>query len=245
MLDRRSFLSALALGALPALVRPRRAGGGPPRLRVGLVSPGAAHDPDYGRGAAFGLEETRRAAGLLGGAIDAVRDPAALAGLAAVVGGYDDASARALADAATREGVVFVNVGAGDPSLRDAKRLPTTFHVALPASQEPAGALLWHASLSRYGAAQLNERWRRRFDRQMTGPAWAGWMALKLLWESALRADAGDAAALARRLASPDARFDGHKGRPLAFDARTHQLVQPVYVPSGPGADAEIREVTP
>jgi ABC-type branched-subunit amino acid transport system substrate-binding protein len=245
MLDRRTFLSALAGGALPALARRRRAAGAAPRLRVGLVRPGAAHDPDHEHGATFGLEEIRRAADLLGGAVDAVRDPTSLAGLAAVVGGHDDPSARRLAEAAARAGVVFVNVGAGDAALRDAGRWPTTFHVALPASHEPAGALLWHPSLSRYGAAQLNERYRRRFARPMTGPAWAGWMALKLLWEAALRADGGDGAALARRLASPDARFDGHKGRPLAFDARTHQLVQSVYVADRSAGDAQVREVAP
>ena len=40
--------------------------------------------------------------------------------------------------------------------------------------------MLWDASLERFGATQLNDRYRRRFGVGMDGPAWAGWFAAKL-----------------------------------------------------------------
>ena len=46
----------------------------------------------------------------------------------------------------------------------------------------------WHASLERYGAGELNERYARRFGRRMSSTAWCGWAATKAVVEAALRA---------------------------------------------------------
>jgi hypothetical protein len=81
-----------------------------------------------------------------------------------------------------------------------------------PVADGVAWVAEWHASLARFGAEQLNERFARLHGRGMTGPAWCGWMAVKAAAEAALRArDGGIAAALSLL------RFDGHKGSPLAF----------------------------
>jgi len=85
----------------------------------------------------------------------------------------------------------------------------------------------WHPELRRHGASQLNERFAQAADAPMTGAAWRGWMAVKVAFECALRASAGEEDLLALR-------FDGHKGRLLHFADDGH-LVQPVYaLPAGP-----------
>jgi len=53
----------------------------------------------------------------------------------------------------------------------------------------------------------------------MDAAAWRGYMAVKVAFEAALRAEAGEDDLLALR-------FDGHKGQPLRFSEDGH-LVQP------------------
>ena len=75
---------------------------------------------------------------------------------------------------------------------------------------------LWHASLDRFGAEQLNDRFRAA-GFEIDDPLWLGWFAVKLLWEAGVR----DRSARAMS-------FDGHRGVPLHFnDAGV--LVQPAY----------------
>ena len=103
---------------------------------------------------------------------------------------------------------------------------------------EELRAVDWHPSLVRYGAAQLNQRYERRYGAPMDEGAWAGWVGVKIALEAALRA-AGGAGALAgtlRRLV-----FDGHEGVPLAFDD-AGALRHPVYVVRG---DRLLGEVAP
>jgi hypothetical protein len=85
----------------------------------------------------------------------------------------------------------------------------------------------WDGSLVRYGAAQLNERYRRRFGHPMDEGAWTAWLALKVALETAIRAGTDAPERVAARLRA--ATFDGHKGAVLRFDP-SGVLVQPVYV---------------
>lgn len=87
---------------------------------------------------------------------------------------------------------------------------------------------VWHASLERYGAAQLNDRFKAA-GITADDQAWLGWFAVKLLWESAVRGRAPGAGT-----------YDGHKGVPLRFNA-AGVLVQPLYEVK----DGETREVRP
>lgn len=77
----------------------------------------------------------------------------------------------------------------------------------------------WHASLETPDAAQLNARFARRAGMPMDEAAWRGWMAVKVAFETALRAAAGEDDLLALR-------FNGHKGQRLRFSEDGH-LVQP------------------
>jgi len=97
---------------------------------------------------------------------------------------------------------------------------------------------LWHHTLSRYGATQLNERFRTRFGLPMDALGWAGWFAVKVAWEAVNRASTTRGSELVRFLESERAAFDGHKGRPLSFRPWDHQLRQPVHLvkpAAGPG----------
>jgi hypothetical protein len=109
-----------------------------------------------------------------------------------------------------------------------------------------ARAELWHASLTRFGAEQLNQRYTRRFGRRMDSDAWAGWFAVKVLAEATLRAHPTTAAALAAALTDTSARYDGHKGAPLYFDASSGALHQPLYavVPDSAGGERVVGEIT-
>ena len=97
----------------------------------------------------------------------------------------------------------------------------------------------WHPSLSRFGAGELNERFERYASRHggtrsgrdgagpsaMDGDVWAGWFAVKVAAESALRGIQTQ-----DQLTQPDGpRYDGHKGVALLFDP-AGVLQQPVFI---------------
>jgi ABC-type branched-subunit amino acid transport system substrate-binding protein len=259
-LDRRGFLRALALAGGAAVLAPRAARPAPQggTLRIELAAPPAggrtAAVESAVRGVTLGVEEAARTGGLFGRrvelrAVDAAEALVERDGVAALVGGWDEDSCRALAALAGSAGVLFLNAGCTADALRGPACGRGTFHVeasdamrrAALAQGRPEGAAasqaaLWHPSLERFGAAQLNQRFRARFAAEMDGPAWAGWMAVKALWEASLRARSTDPAALRAHLEREGTQLDGHKGWPLSFRAGDHQLRQPLYLVAGGGA---------
>ena len=103
---------------------------------------------------------------------------------------------------------------------------------------------LWTSTLERYGGSQINGRYRVRYRAGMDGNAWAGWAAVKIISESALRATATRPAKLLAYLENPNTTFDGHKGWPLSFRLADHQLRQPLYVvPRTGSSSARVRDV--
>jgi hypothetical protein len=126
------------------------------------------------------------------------------------------------------------------PALLDAARTeaPGARPAALRAPPAAAPGLVfaadWHPDLSRYGAAQLNERFARRFDARMDERAWAGWLAVKLASEVALRGAPADGPVA--RIAA--VRSDGHVGAALRFRADDRHLETAVHVVGPPPDDA-------
>jgi ABC transporter substrate binding protein (PQQ-dependent alcohol dehydrogenase system) len=116
--------------------------------------------------------------------------------------------------------------------------LPTE---SAPALEGPAAVgvrpLMWHHSLERYSARELNSRHRRRFGQPLDGASWSAWAALKLVGEAMLR-QGTTPQALVEYLES-DPPFDGHKGRALTFRKSDHQLRQPLYLVRADTAGAE------
>lgn len=98
-----------------------------------------------------------------------------------------------------------------------AGRDPLVADIVGPSSPGHAVPVAWHTSLRRYGAAELNDRYRSRFGAGMDENAWYGWLSVKLIVESALR---GHPVA--------ESRTDGHKGAGLSFAGG--RLKQPLYV---------------
>jgi PQQ-dependent catabolism-associated beta-propeller protein len=219
----------------------------PEEARIGFVLYGERAVESL-RGAQFGAEEAAHAGRLVDRTLVLLAEradaPDQVAGAArrlldrgvfAIVGGFDEPSCRTLGKLAEQHAVLFLNVGCRSDALRSA-RFGNTFHVEASEAMYSApdfpaglGAVLWDAGLTRYGAAQLNERFRRRFGSPLGPSEWAGWMAVKVLWESLLRTGTTDARALGAFLRADSTRLDGHKGGPLGFTAATHQLLQPLY----------------
>jgi len=264
-LDRRAFVRTAARGCALLL------GAGSdfrfwPRdqetLRIVFV---AGADAAAARGVTLGVEEAARTGELFGRrvalmTVDSADAAAALftrhAPAAALTGGSDEASCIALAELAAESGALFVNAGCRADGAPACHR--SVFHVqasarmyadALAARGEDAAAatdaVLWHPSLERFGAAQLNDRYRARFGGGMDGAAWAGWMAVKALWEASLRARTTEAAGLREYLERDGTQLDGHKGWPLSFRAWDHRLRQPLYLvaPSADGATRVVGEI--
>ncbi|MDB4947599.1 MAG: hypothetical protein JWM27_248 [Gemmatimonadetes bacterium] len=102
----------------------------------------------------------------------------------------------------------------------------------------------WVGTLERFGADQLNQRFRQASGRAMDEAAWAGWVAVKAAWDAAARGQAQDAAGIAAYLSSDRAEIDGQKGWPLSFRPWDHQLRQPMYVvgrgSAGGGLEGEL-----
>lgn len=88
---------------------------------------------------------------------------------------------------------------------------------------------LWHSGNFRYGATQLNDRFRDRFGRPMGPQGWANWAAVKLLGDLLVGEPVTPGADLAARLEEETA-FDGYKGPPLSFRPWNHQMGQAMYV---------------
>jgi hypothetical protein len=202
--------------ATPILAGAQRAPADTVRLSIAGTLPA-----DVRQGLVMSVEESARVAGLLGRAI--VLDSSAT--------GVDRATVVLAGGIAARSdaprGIVLALECAAPPTLAAARWFslcPTAAGAGPPAADSIVG---WDPALEKYGASQLNDRYRARWDAPMTDGAWRGWLAAKIAWESALRGPR-DPAALAHWLASPAARFDGHQGVPLSFDAR-HRLRHPRY----------------
>lgn len=247
--------SAPAVPSAPAYAQAQ----GGDTLRIGFVAPDSASrtavQASAGRGVRMGVEEAARSASLFGRTVVLVEgaDAARLVGegrVAALLGGFSTEECRALGGLAGERGLVFVDLGCDADALRGRGCQAASFHVApsagiLADAVAQAGvaggrAVAWDARLERFGADQLNQRFRARFGQGMDSPAWAGWFAVKMLWESTLRARSVQPAALMAYLSSDAARWDGHKGRPLSFRAWDHQLRQPLYVAAASGDPAEV-----
>lgn len=245
---RRTFLHDAAMAAMaamaPAGVRARERFA-PMPLRIGVVNFGQHPSAvSATHGLQLGVDEARHAAALFGGAIELTRVTRAalpMHRLSAVIGGGATDDCASLSTAASAAHLLHLNISCSSDDLRGAGCRPETFHVApsdamlrdalaLAGQPADASASAWDASLVRYGADTLNQRFRARFRQSMTADAWTAWVAIKMLWEASLRTRATDSAAIGAYLRAESTQFDGHKGRPLSFRPWDQQLRQPVYV---------------
>lgn len=233
-------------------------------IRIGVVVPPGEAGRSYRQGAELGAVEAERAGLLIGirgivtiveagtpaDAAAAVRDLSE-GGAFAVAGGTEPETCHEMARVAAAVRMLYLNVGCRDDALRAAPD-PLTFHVQASEwmYREAEGATgteasIWHPDLFRFGAAQLNERFERRFAESPGEGAWTTWMAVKVLWESAVRTRSADPDAIAAVLLDESTSFDGHKGQELTFSPEDHQLRQPLYLPTEVAGEMVPMEVDP
>lgn len=238
--SRRDFLARAAL--LAVVVRPQRgldlaaAARAAVTLRLATLDAGDS----LRDGALLGVEEAKHAATLFGGAVSITHletNAVPPTDLAAVIAGGSGRRMSSLIGAGG-PGPVIVNAASGDDALRGASCSARLFHVtpsdAMRRDASPTDDVVaWDPALERFGADTLNQRFRSRFGRMMDEDAWCGWMAVKVLWESALRVRSAAPDRLSEFLSRDTTQFDGHKGRPLSFRRWDHQLRQPLYVRRG------------
>ncbi|HJQ19043.1 MAG TPA: hypothetical protein VJ867_01765 [Gemmatimonadaceae bacterium] len=237
IITRRRFVSQ-SLASLAATALATR--WAPPGAELRVATRVDATQPDIADGLAFGAAEADRSAQLFGWRVRRIdlSDSAStsrndydalVVGTPVHIATYDvHVPVLALSCASDGSANVFQLNSCSPPAATDAG----------------ARVVLWHASLERFGAEQLNDRYRAAIGRAMTGDAWLAWFGMKVLAESALRARSSDRTKLLDYLRSPSAQFDGHKGVPLHFDAQ-RRLVQPLYVVRGAADARVIREIDP
>lgn len=239
----RSLLEVVAgIAVLPPTVQARAQGGD----SLGVAVVGTGSDEDFAKGVRMGIDEAARAASLFskrislsrieprdGETMSAAIERLSSAQVHALVAFSSADELSAMASACERHGIVLFNCGSRADSLRR-NSCRSLFHIeASDAMYADAGRwnaaakriVLWDAGLEKYGAAQLNDRFLSAAGRPMTSSAWAGWLAVKIAWESFLRSPAS----IHAWLTAGPSQFDGHKGAPLSFRAWDRQLRQPLY----------------
>jgi ABC-type branched-subunit amino acid transport system substrate-binding protein len=251
---RREFVFGLSVAVFTYAVRKRLTLSRGNPFRVGLVtSRTTAIATEITAGVNFGITEAGRVAQLVGGGLEVSTSsiaageslPSVLArmnvsALLVALSGEECAAAGEWADA--RDLLLF-NLAATDDDLRGARCARSMFHVIASATMErrarveakkpdDAVVALWDSSLERYGAAQLNDRYRHATGQPMSSAAWTGWFAVKVIQETIERAQSTVPRALRDHLEKPATGFDGHKGELLTFRPADHQLRQPLYVSS-------------
>ncbi|HEV2854991.1 MAG TPA: hypothetical protein VHC97_19520 [Thermoanaerobaculia bacterium] len=215
MHTRRDLLKGL-LGAAAVVVAPPR-----PDLRVLQIGFRLPEGSSLQRGASLGMSEAKRTADLLRVALRwGATSGEVMIGQAAP---------------AQEPSVPFLV--AGVPEVIPRPPRPLVFRVASSPrvrreilsrqKRKDLRAVDWHPDLERFGAEQLNERFRRRFGQSMDEGAWHGWVAVKIATELALQIPPGASRTLISALQTSV--FDGHKGEQLRFGT-DHYLVQPVYL---------------
>ncbi len=251
---RQNFIALFWLFSLVAFEVARLPAQANPTLRVGLVTranpvPSAA---SIARGVHLGAAEAKETATLFGGSVLLFEESVTSTAEAAAAGllsqrnvqlliGSSTQDAEALSRFAETHGLIFFNTASRSSTLRVSCRRHTfnveasdsMYSSALRRRATPSAAdsaVLWAASLEKYGASQINERFRNRYHLPMDGSAWAGWIAVKIAAEAALRARSARPAELLAYLEASSTSFDGHKGWPLSFRSGDHQLRQPLYL---------------
>lgn len=99
-------------------------------------------------------------------------------------------------------------------------------------------AQAWHPQWQRYGAVQLNRRFRKLAQRPMQGQDWAAWMAGKAVAAVLVDAPQSDIAQQLQKLRGAAVFLDGFKGQRLTFRPWDGQLRQPVLLSDGDAVTA-------
>ncbi|WP_083329193.1 hypothetical protein [Marinobacter salinus] len=95
---------------------------------------------------------------------------------------------------------------------------------------EGLSAHAWHWTLERYGAPQLNQRFRREHERDMSSEDFAAWAAVRAVVTAVTELRAADPKAVADHLRSQGFAMDIYKGVRGSFRTWNGQLRQPILL---------------
>ncbi|WP_299781353.1 ABC transporter substrate-binding protein [uncultured Roseobacter sp.] len=95
---------------------------------------------------------------------------------------------------------------------------------------EGLSAVTWSPVIEQWGAAQLQSRFEKANDRQMTSVDYAAWAAMRTLGEAVTRTNAADPETLRNYILSDAFELAGFKGRPLTYRDWNGQLRQPIAI---------------
>ena len=88
----------------------------------------------------------------------------------------------------------------------------------------------WHRTFERYGAPQLNQRFRRLADRDMTAEDWAAWAAIRAISDAVAMARSTDPETVHQTLRSQELSVDLYKGVRGNFRPWNGQLRQSILL---------------
>jgi ABC transporter substrate binding protein (PQQ-dependent alcohol dehydrogenase system) len=112
-----------------------------------------------------------------------------------------------------------------------ARYVPYATYAARPVvGSEGLVARAWHWTFERYGAPQLNQRFRRLSGRGMESEDWAAWAAVRAAIEGVQRVGRADPGAVAAFVRSAAMSLDLYKGVPGSFRDWDGQLRQPILL---------------
>lgn len=91
-------------------------------------------------------------------------------------------------------------------------------------------ATSWHWTHERWGAVQLQNRFRDTFGRHMAALDYQVWAAVRVIGEAATRTGSGDPATVRDYVHSPEFELQAFKGQKLTFRSWDGQLRQPILL---------------
>jgi ABC transporter substrate binding protein (PQQ-dependent alcohol dehydrogenase system) len=91
-------------------------------------------------------------------------------------------------------------------------------------------ATAWHRAYEEYAGTQLQQRFERAANRDMTERDYAGWLSVRAIGEAALRSQKKAAPDLRSYLLSDAFTVAGFKGKGLSFRPWDNQLRQPLLI---------------
>jgi len=91
----------------------------------------------------------------------------------------------------------------------------------------------WDGAHDQWGAVQLQDRFMRKFSRQMTARDMQAWTAVRMIGESASRTGSADPKAMLDFLTGPDFALAAFKGQRLTLRDWNLQLRQPILLSDG------------
>ena len=103
-------------------------------------------------------------------------------------------------------------------------------------------ALAWHPLHDNWGALQLQNRFKEKFQRQMGEKDYTAWLGARIIGEAGTRTHELGEAAIRAEILSGEFSVAGFKGVPLSFRSWDHQLRQPLLL-TGPSSTIAVAPI--